>query len=154
MARVRVRDILSGEAIGNTVTVSGWVRSRRESKGLGFIALSDGSTQDTLQLVVTDGAPAFKELHSCNTGAAIRVSGILKESPAKGQKVEIEVSEIHLIGGADPGTYPLQKKGHSLEFLREISHLRPRSNTFGAVFRVRNIISAAIHDFFQGRGFL
>lgn len=154
MARVRIRNILSSSAIGNTVTVSGWVRSMRESKGLGFIALSDGSTQDTLQLVVTDGTPAFNMLHSCNTGAAIRVSGLLKESPAKGQKVEIEVSEIHVIGGVDPGKYPLQKKGHSLEFLREISHLRPRSNTFGAVFRVRNTISGAIHDFFQERGFL
>jgi len=154
MARVRIRNILSENATGKTVTVSGWVRSMRESKGLGFIALSDGSTQDTLQLVVTDGTPAFNMLHSCNTGAAIRVSGLLKESPAKGQKVEIEVSELHVIGGADPEKYPLQKKGHSLEFLREISHLRPRSNTFGAIFRVRNIISGAIHDFFQGRGFL
>ena len=154
MTRVRIRNILSEKAVGKTVTVSGWVRSRRESKGLGFIALSDGSCQDTLQLVVTEGSPAFSELHSCNTGAAIRVSGLLKESPAKGQKVEIEVSEIHIIGEADPEKYPLQKKGHSLEFLREISHLRSRSNTFGAVFRVRNIISAAIHDFFQGRGFL
>lgn len=154
MTRVRIRNILSEKAVGKTVTVSGWVRSRRESKGLGFIALSDGSCQDTLQLVVTEGSPAFSELHSCNTGAAIRVSGLLKESPAKGQKVEIEVSEIHIIGEADPEKYPLQKKGHSLEFLREISHLRSRSNTFGAVFRVRNIISAAIHDFFQERGFL
>ena len=154
MARVRISNLLSENTVGKTVSVSGWVRSRRESKGLGFIALSDGSCQDTLQLVVTEGSPAFSELHSCNTGAAIRVSGLLKESPAKGQKVEIEVSEIHVIGEADPEKYPLQKKGHSLEFLREISHLRSRSNTFGAVFRVRNIISGAIHDFFQGRGFL
>jgi asparaginyl-tRNA synthetase len=154
MKRVRIRTVLSEGATGKTVTVCGWVRSRRESKGLGFIALSDGSTQDTLQLVIPEESPAFRGLSSCHTGSAIRVSGVVKESPAKGQKVEMEVSEIVIIGGADPEKYPLQKKGHSLEFLREIGHLRPRSNTFGAVFRVRNILSDAIHEFFQKRGFL
>ncbi len=152
--RDRIKTILSEASAGKTVTVCGWVRSRRQSKGVGFIALSDGSSLDTLQLVVPEGSPGFERLNSCHTGSSVRVSGIVKESPAKGQKLEVEVSEIDVIGGADPESYPLQKKGHSLEFLRDIGHLRPRSNTFGAIFRVRNILSESIHDFFQKRGFL
>jgi asparaginyl-tRNA synthetase len=154
MARTRIKQIFSDNAFGKDVTVCGWVRSRRESKGLGFIALGDGSTQQTLQLVITEESTAFKKLPYCHTGSALRASGLLKESPAKGQKVEVEVSEIDIIGEADPELYPLQKKGHTLEFLRDIGHLRTRSNTFGAVFRVRNILSHSIHDFFHRRGFL
>ena len=96
----------------------------------------------------------FRELVRCNTGAALRAKGVLKESPGKGQRVEVEVSEIRVFGVSDPEKYPLQKKGHTLEFLREIGHLRPRTNTFGAVLRLRNILSAAVHEFFQYRGFL
>jgi asparaginyl-tRNA synthetase len=129
------------------------VRSRRESKGVSFLVLSDGSSQETLQLVVSDEAPAHALLSRCNTGSAIKAKGILKESPAKGQKVELEVSEIEIFGEADT-QYPLQKKGHSLEFLREIGHLRSRTNTFGAVFRLRNILADAVHEFFQKRGFI
>lgn len=154
MTRTRIRQILAEAHIGEPVTVCGWVRSVRASKGIGFIALSDGSTQETLQLVVPEGIPAFRELQECHTGSAVRVSGILKESPAKGQRLEVEVSGIHVLGRSDPDTYPLQKKGHTLEFMRQIGHLRPRSNTFGAVFRVRNILSDAVHRFFQDRGFL
>lgn len=154
MKRDRIRNIFSEGNIGQALTVCGWVRSNRESKGVAFIALNDGSTQDTLQLVVPAEAAAFHKLSGCNTGAAIRAEGILKESLGKGQKYEVEVSEIEVYGDADPEKYPLQKKGHSLEFLREIGHLRPRTNTFGAVFRVRNVLSDAVHDFFQSRGFI
>lgn len=154
MERLLIKDVLNEGNPGQPVTVCGWVRTRRESKGFAFVVLNDGSTQDTLQLVVAENTPAFKELLRCNTGAAIMAKGILKESPGKGQKFEVDVSEIEVFGEADPDSYPLQKKGHTLEFLREIGHLRSRTNTFGAVFRVRNILAAAVHEFFQVRGFV
>ncbi len=154
MQRLRIKNILSDGNAGQAVTVCGWVRTRRESKGIAFIALSDGSAQETLQLVVPETSPAFQKLIHCNTGASIKAAGILKESPAQGQKFEVEVSDIEIFGDADPVSYPLQKKGHTLEFLREIGHLRPRTNTFGAVFRVRNILAEAVHEFFQSRGFI
>ncbi|MBM4144719.1 MAG: asparagine--tRNA ligase [Nitrospira sp.] len=154
MERILIKDILSDAYLGKPVTVCGWVRSKRESKGFAFLVLSDGSTQETLQLVINSGAPGFQQLLHCNTGAAILAKGILKESPAKGQKFEMEVSELEVFGEADPEKYPLQKKGHTLEFLREIAHLRPRTNTFGAVFRLRNILASAVHEFFQDRGFV
>ncbi len=154
MKRVRIKNIFLEGNIGHTVSVCGWVRTKRESKDIAFIALSDGSTQETLQLIISSESSAFHKLTYCNTGAAIKAHGILKESPGKGQKIEVEVSEIEVFGDADPEKYPLQKKGHSLEFLREIGHLRPRTNTYGAVFRVRNILADAVHDFFQRRGFI
>jgi asparaginyl-tRNA synthetase len=152
--RILIKDVLSLERLGQTLSVCGWVKTKRESKGFAFLVVSDGSTQDTLQLFIPGDSPAFRELHRCNTGAAICTAGILRESPAKGQKFEMEISEITVLGEAEPETYPLQKKGHTLEFLREITHLRSRTNTFGAVFRLRNILAAAVHDFFQRRGFL
>ena len=153
MERETIKDILERGVIGQHVTVCGWVRTRRESKGFAFVVLNDGSTQDTLQLVITGKSPAFQEVARCDTGAAIRAKGILKESPGKGQRVEVEVAEIDILGNSDPERYPLQKKGHTLEFLREMIHLRPRTSTFGAVFRIRNILATAIHEFFQSRGF-
>jgi len=129
MPRIRIRGLLSGDLVGQKVTVSGWVRSRRESKDIAFIALGDGSSHETLQAVITENSPAAVNLQSCTTGASVRVTGILRESPAKGQRFELDASAIEVYGTADPATYPLQKKGHSLEFLREIGHLRPRSNT-------------------------
>ncbi len=153
MERIRISTIFADGTAGQTVTVNGWIRSKRESKGVAFIALNDGSTQETLQLVVPSESAAFTKLAKCNTGAAIKAWGALKESPGKDQKLEVEVSEILVFGDADTATYPLQKKGHSLEFLREISHLRPRTNTFGAVFRVRNVLADTAHKFFQSRGF-
>jgi asparaginyl-tRNA synthetase len=152
--RTLIRDVLSEEYLGKPVTICGWVRSKRESRGFAFLVLSDGSTQETLQLIINGETPAFQQIHRCNTGAAIRAEGILKESPAKGQKFEVEVSQIVIFGEADPEKYPLQKKGHTLEFLREIAHLRSRTNTFGAVFRMRNILAEAVHEFFQSRGFV
>ncbi|UCH79644.1 MAG: asparagine--tRNA ligase [Nitrospiraceae bacterium] len=154
MNRTRIISVLTENYIGKTVTVCGWVRSKRESKGVAFVALNDGTSQDTLQLVIPDTASAFKELHCINTGAAIRAEGLIKKSPGKGQSCELEVNGITVYGNADAEKYPLQKKGHTLEFLREIGHLRPRTNTFGAVFRVRNILSDAVHEFFQKRGFI
>jgi asparaginyl-tRNA synthetase len=154
MNRTRIKDILDKGAIGQLVTVCGWIRTKRESKGVAFIALSDGSSQDTLQLVISGESHSFEKLKNCNTGAALKVTGGLKESPGKGQSVELDVAEIEVFGDADPSLYPLQKKGHSLEFLRDIGHLRPRTNTFGAVLRVRNILANAIHHFFQSRGFI
>lgn len=154
MIRTLIKDVLSEEYLGKPVTVCGWVRSKRESRGFAFLVLSDGSTQETLQLIINGETPAFQQVHRCNTGTAIKAKGILKESPAKGQKFEMEVSEIEVFGETDPEKYPLQKKGHTLEFLRDIAHLRPRTNTFGAVFRLRNILADAVHEFFHARGFV
>jgi len=154
MKRLLIKNVLSEGHVGQTITVCGWIRSKRESKGFAFIIISDGSVQDTLQLIVSDGIPSFKELHACVTGAAVKVTGILKASFGKGQNFEVEVSELEVIGTSDSERYPLQKKGHTLEFLREIAHLRPRTNTFGAIFRLRNILAFGIHEFFQKRGFI
>ena len=141
-------------APGSEITLRGWVRSRRDSKGITFIELNDGSRFKSMQLVVEAGAVPDDALKQVTTGSSIAASGVLVESPAKGQPVELRVTSIRLYGSADAATYPLQKKGHTLEFLREISHLRVRSNTFGAAFRVRNALTHAIHTFFQERDFL
>lgn len=140
--------------VGSEVTLRGWVRSRRDSKGVTFIELNDGSRFRSMQLVVESGAVPEDTLRQVTTGGSIAASGVLVESPAKGQPVELKIAEILVYGTADPAAYPLQKKGHSLEFLREIAHLRVRSNTFGAVFRVRNALTYGIHKFFQERGFI
>lgn len=154
MQRQRIAKILSEGKPGQEVTVAGWLRSKRESKGFAFLVLHDGSTQDTLQLVIDEGTKGWDQLPGCTTGAAIRANGMLRESPGKGQSVELHIATLELLGTADPATYPLQKKGHTLEFMREIAHLRPRSNTFGAVFRVRNVLAREVHNFFQDRGFI
>src|SRR5215470_17131134 len=140
--------------IGSEITLRGWVRSRRDSKGVTFIELNDGSRFKSIQLVVESGVVPDEILKQVTTGSSISASGALVASPAKGQAVELKVAQIHVYGTADPGSYPLQKKGHSLEFLREIGHLRVRSNTFGAAFRVRNALTHAIHTFFQERDFI
>jgi len=140
--------------VGNEITVRGWVRSRRDSKGITFIELNDGSRFRSLQLVVEDGVVPDETLTQVTTGSSISALGVLVQSPAKGQAVELKVAGVSVYGTADPATYPLQKKGHSFEFLREIAHLRVRSNTFGAAFRVRNALTRAIHSFFQERDFI
>src|SRR5262245_55575353 len=140
--------------VGSEVTLHGWVRSRRDSKGITFIELNDGSRFTSMQLVVDAGAVPEDTLKQVTTGSSIAASGVLVASPAKGQTVELKVAEVKLYGSADPATYPLQKKGTTLEFLREIAHLRVRSNTFGAAFRVRNALTHAIHTFFQERDFI
>jgi asparaginyl-tRNA synthetase len=140
--------------VGSEITLRGWVRSRRDSKGVTFIELNDGSRFKSLQLVVESGAVPDETLRQVTTGSSIVASGVLVESPAAGQPVELKVAEISVYGTADPSAYPLQKKGHSFEFLREIAHLRVRSNTFGGAFRVRNTLTHAIHKFFQERDFI
>src|SRR4051812_45604406 len=151
MAGIRIKDILKTVPTGQTVTVKGWVRTFRNNQ---FIALNDGSTNNNLQIVVdfenTD--PAL--LKRITTGAALSVSGRLVASLGKGQSVDVKATHIEILGDSDPEKYPLQPKKHSLEFLREIAHLRFRTNTFGAIFRVRNTLSFAIHTFFQERGFV
>ena len=139
--------------IGKSITVGGWVRSVRDSKTFGFIVLNDGSYFNTLQIVYSDKLSNFKEISSMNVGAAVIVRGTLTETPQAKQPFEIQAEDI-LIEGASAPDYPLQKKRHSMEYLREILHLRPRTNTFQAVFRVRSIIAYLIHCFFQERGFV
>ena len=148
-----IRDIFSG-AVGQTVTAHGWVKTRRDQKGVSFAQLNDGSCFADLQIVIDAGAIPDDILKDVTTGACVRVVGALAASPGGGQAVELRAKEIHVFGTADAATYPLQKKGHTMEFLRDIAHLRTRSNTFGAVFRVRNALAWAVHSFFQERGFL
>lgn len=156
MATRRIVQILADGQPGESQKVCGWVRTRRDSKaGLSFVELNDGSCLSSLQLVVPGDLDGWDDaVGRVTTGASLRVSGTLKESPGKGQRVELGVESLEVIGEADAETYPLQKKRHSFEFLREIAHLRPRTNTFGAIARIRNALSAAIHRFFQDRGFV
>ena len=156
MNRQRVAAVLGDGRPEQTITVCGWVRTRRDSKqGFSFLELNDGSSLANLQVVIDSSVPGYDEtVKRVTTGASITCTGTLKESPGKGQRIELHAETIELIGPADAQTYPLQKKRHSFEFLREIAHLRPRTNTFGAIARVRNAVSAAIHNFFQSRGFL
>jgi len=151
--RDRIIDVLKRDDFGVLVNVKGWVRTRRGNKKVSFIALNDGSTINNVQIVVDLGTFDEEMLKTITTGACLSVNGILTESLGQGQKVEIQASEIEVLGVADPLTYPLQKKGHSLEYLREVAHLRPRTNTFGAIFRVRHNMAIAIHNFFHERGF-
>ena len=138
---------------GQQLTVMGWVRSKRGNKAVAFIALNDGSTIANLQVVVDVTLFSEELLRQITTGACIRVDGAVVESPGQQQRVELQAARIELLGTADPQAYPLQKKGHSLEFLREIAYLRPRTNTFGAILRLRHAMSYAIHAFFHSKGF-
>jgi asparaginyl-tRNA synthetase len=151
--RIRILDILKSRDINERFTVKGWVRTKRGNKNVIFVALNDGSTINNLQLVVD--APNFNEelLKQITTGSCIKAEGILVESKGSGQPVELQVSDIEVYGTANSETYPLQKKGHTLEFLREIAHLRPRTNTFGAVLRIRHAMAYAIHKYFNDNGF-
>ena len=141
------------EYIGKEVDVKGWVRSRRGNKYVQFVALNDGSTIKSLQIVFDLNRFSDEDLKGVTTGSSIHVQGVLVESQGKGQSIEIQANAIQLYGTADPETYPLQKKGHSLEFLREKAHLRPRTNYFSAVLRIRHALAYAIHKFFNDKGF-
>ncbi len=156
MDRLRIARILKDASPGTQAIVAGWVRTRRDSKqGFSFIELNDGSCMANLQVVVDNTVPDYETtIKQVTTGASVRVTGELKESPGKGQSVEMQAATLELVGTADAENYPLQKKRHSFEFLREIAHLRPRTNTFGAITRVRNALSTAVHNFFQSRDFL
>lgn len=151
--RTKITDALQLTSFGEEINVKGWVRTRRGNKKVGFVALNDGSTINNIQIVIDIAQFGEEFLKPITTGACINVNGRLVESQGQGQTVEIQATEVEIYGPADPATYPLQKKGHSLEFLREIAHLRPRTNTFGAIFRMRHHMSYAIHKFFNDRGF-
>ena len=153
MPRNRIQELLQRESPGGNVLVQGWVKTKRSSGAVSFLQISDGSTLSDLQIVVEESCPDYPLVDSLNTGASISVQGDLVQSEGRGQKYEIKAARLEVLGLADPETYPLQKKRHTLEFLREIAHLRPRTNTFGAVARVRNATAFAIHSFFQERGF-
>ena len=151
--RTKVKDLLKSEP-GREVTAKGWVRTKRGNKNIAFIALNDGSAINNIQIVVETAAFSEDLLKRITTGACICVKGDLVKSLGSGQAVEIQARELTLYGEANPDTYPLQKKGHSMEFLRSIAHLRPRTNTFGAVLRIRHAMAYAIHKYFNDKGFV
>lgn len=150
-----IADLIASSDLGSEVTVMGWVKTKRESKaGFSFLEVNDGSTIKNIQVIADHQLPNYtQEVVRLTAGCSVMVNGTLVASPGKGQKVEIQAKEIRVTGWADPERYPLQKKRHSFEYLRTIAHLRPRTNTFGAVARIRNAVSYAIHSFFQERGF-
>ena len=156
MNRDRIADIFSSENTGHKVTVMGWVKTRRDSRGgFSFIELNDGSCLKNLQIIADSNLSNYtEEISKLQSGCSVRIKGTVVKSSGKGQTVELQADKIEALGWADPDYYPLQKKRHSFEFLRTIAHLRPRSNTLGAVMRVRNAMSMAIHRFFQEKGFL
>lgn len=153
MSRTVIVDALKRIDFGAEVNIKGWVRTRRGNKNVSFIAMNDGSTIYNIQVVVDNEKFGIEYLKPITTGACISVTGKLVESLGQGQTVEIQAEQLEIYGAADPETYPLQKKGHTLEFLREIAHLRPRTNTFGAIFRIRHHMAMAVHTFFHERGF-
>lgn len=152
MERLEIVKALSSDAPQENTLVQGWVRTRRDSKDFFFLELNDGSCLKNLQVVITREVPNYDDLKEARTGASVSVVGNLVESQGKGQSWEIQARKVDLIGAADD-SFPLQKKRHSMEFLRDISHLRPRANLFGAVFRLRSKLAFAIHRYFQERGF-
>ncbi|MFZ5942047.1 MAG: asparagine--tRNA ligase [Bacteroidota bacterium] len=153
MKRSTVKELLASEEVNREVLLKGWVRTRRGNKNVAFIAVNDGTIIHNIQVVADLQKFTEDDIRKVTTGASVAVKGLLVESAGSGQKVEIQASEIEVLGEADPETYPLQKKGHSMEFLREIAHLRFRTNTFGAVFRIRHALAFAIHKFFNDKGF-
>lgn len=150
---MRISEILKSTAYDTDITVKGWVRTKRENKYVVFISLNDGSCVSGIQIVADPQKIAEEDLKKITTGACLCVNGKLVQSPGSGQGVEVQASEIIIYGTADPETYPLQKKGHSLEFLRDISYIRPRTNTFGAILRIRHAMAFAIHKYFNDHGF-
>ena len=154
MKRTKIIDALKQKETSVKILVKGWVRTRRGNKNVNFIALNDGSTIHNIQIVIDLANFDEETLKLITTGACLAVNGTLIESQGQGQNVEIQADSIEVYGTADPETYPLQKKGHTLEFLREIAHLRPRTNTFGAIYRIRHNMAMAIHDFFHKKRFV
>ncbi|MHB1426604.1 MAG: amino acid--tRNA ligase-related protein, partial [Gemmataceae bacterium] len=156
MDKISVAQARQVESVGRQVRLQGWVRTRRDSKGgFSFLEINDGSCQGNVQVIAENSLPNYpSEILHLSAGCSVTVDGVVRASPAKGQAAEVQAQSVIVHGLADAAKYPLQKKGHSMEFLREQAHLRPRSNTFGAVARVRNCICRSIHDFFQEQGFL
>jgi asparaginyl-tRNA synthetase len=153
MKRIKIKELLLSPLIGTDVLVKGWVRTKRGNKNIVFIALNDGSTINNIQIVADTSLFDENLIKDITTGACLSVAGKLVKSQGQGQSVEIVAASIELYGKSDAETYPLQKKGHSMEFLREIAYLRPRTNTFGAVFRMRHAMAFAVHKYFNDKGF-
>jgi asparaginyl-tRNA synthetase len=150
---MRIKELLKSNEFGSDVEVRGWVRTRRGNKNIAFVALNDGSVIHNVQIVIDMALFDEELIKKVTTGACLKVAGKLIESPGKEQQLEIHAESILLYGTADPDSFPLQKKGHTLEFLREIAHLRPRTNTFGAILRIRHAMAYAIHKYFNDNGF-
>jgi asparaginyl-tRNA synthetase len=153
MKRMLIKNLLNSDTAIENVRVGGWVRTRRDAKGFSFLEINDGSCLKNLQVIVDESVPAFGQLAAATTGAAVEIGGTLVESPGAGQKWELKAAALRLLGAADPETFPLQKKRHTDEFLRTIAHLRPRTNKYGAMFRIRSEAAFAVHRFFRERGF-
>ncbi|MCP4401821.1 MAG: asparagine--tRNA ligase [bacterium] len=152
--RIRIKEALNSSAAIERATIKGWVRTKRDAKGFAFLEINDGSCLKNIQVIVDENIESFGILRQIHTGAALAIEGALVESPGKGQKWELQASALQVIGTADPENYPLQKKRHSDEFLRGIAHLRPRTNKYGAIFRIRSESAFATHQFFHDRGFV
>jgi asparaginyl-tRNA synthetase len=153
MGPVQIKQLLKSTEIGQPVEIKAWVRTKRESKNAIFIALNDGSTIHNIQAVAEPGQFSEATLGLITTGSCLKVTGTLVESMGSGQSVEVKVDDVEIYGTADPDKYPLQPKKHSLEFLREIAHLRPRTNTFGAILRIRHTLAFAVHKYYNDNGF-
>ena len=151
--RTLIKDALQSSEPKDNLVLCGWVRTKRDSKGFSFLELNDGSCLSNIQVVIDGGTPAYAHIEKASTGASIVLSGKLVESPGKGQKWEVHAHEMNVLGEADPETFHLQKKRHSDEFLRTIAHLRPRTNKFGAMFRIRSEAAFAVHEYFRNHGF-
>jgi len=150
----RIAELLSNETLHQTVTVGGWLKTKRDSKGFSFLEINDGSCLANLQVIASQELANYKDtVIKLSTGCSLRIKGQVKKSPARGQKIELHADELLVLGWADPHRYPLQKKRHSFEFLRTIAHLRPRTNSMAAIARIRSSLSYAVHTFFQERGF-
>jgi asparaginyl-tRNA synthetase len=150
----RIAELLNDKPLNQKTEVCGWLKTKRDAKGFSFLEINDGSCLANLQVIVSDDLPDYeKTISKVTTGCSLIAKGLIKESPAKGQTIELHADSLQVIGWADPDSYPLQKKRHSFEFLRSIAHLRPRTNTLGAITRIRSSLSYAVHTFFQARGF-
>ncbi|HJO63676.1 MAG TPA: OB-fold nucleic acid binding domain-containing protein, partial [Desulfobacterales bacterium] len=148
MKRTLIAQALDSKNDNSRILIKGWVRTKRDAKGFSFLEVNDGSCLKNIQIIVDASNPAYEILGEVNTGAAVEVTGALVPSPGKGQKWEVRANDIRVIGHADAESYPLQKKRHSDEFLRTIAHLRPRTNKYGALFRIRSESAFAVHQFF------
>jgi asparaginyl-tRNA synthetase len=154
MMQQTVKEIFSEKPLGRHIEIRGWLKTRRDSKDFSFLEINDGSCLANIQVIAASSLKNYDDtIIKLHTGCSLRVQGVLKESPAKGQEVELSAEQLEVYGWADPENYPLQKKRHSFEFLRTIAHLRPRTNSLGAIARIRSSLSYGIHTFFQDRGF-
>lgn len=153
MQRTKIIDINTIPEAGSDILIRGWIRTKRDSKNFSFMNVNDGSNLNGIQIIMDSDLSNYEEIKKLTTGASVQVNGKLVESPGKNQSYEIQAKDVHIYGDADPELYPIQKKKMTLEYLREYAHLRPRTNTYSAIFRIRNSISFATHEFFKNRGF-